>query len=722
MDEKKVDAVTGWKKPVSRKDLQRFLGFANFYRRFIRNFSLVAAPLTTMLRGGHKKLVWNLAAEQAFDKLKTLFTSAPMLKHPDPSLPFIVEVDASDSGVGAVLSQRQGNPAKLFPCAYFFLSPTECNYDVGNRELLAIKLALEEWRHWLEGAHHPFIVLTDHRNLEYLRTAKRLNSRQARWALFFSRFCFTITYRPGSKNGKADALSRLFEKEKTQSDPQTILNPSCILAPIQWDIEEDIRQASRSEPTPHNCPANRVFVPESCRDRLIRWAHTSLATGHPGTARTYHLLGERYWWPRMEPEIHAFIQSCSLCARIKSPRSLPAGKLEPLPIPLRPWSHLSIDFLTDLPPSQTFTTILVVIDRFSKACKLVPFTTIPTAFQTAEALFTHVFRNFGIPEDIVSDRGPQFTSSVWKAFMDKLGITVSLTSGHHPEANGQVERLNQEIGRLLRHYCHDQQGEWSHFLPWAEYSQNSLRSSSTGLTPFQCVLGYQPPLFPWNAERTDAPAVDDWFTHSERAWEQTHARLGLAVRRQKAQADRHRGETPLFNPGDRVWLSTRDLKLRLPCCKLSPQFVGPFRILQRINNVTYKLLLPRNYRVSPSFHVSLLRPVIPGPLDDASPLSSPPPALDIDGSPAYKVNTIVDSRRRRGHIQYLVDWEGYGPEERSWVSTSDILDPSLITDFHSRRPERPAPRPRGRPPGRTLGAPGVARREKGSVTPVALHL
>ncbi|XP_049326823.1 uncharacterized protein LOC125787072 [Astyanax mexicanus] len=267
--------------------------------------------------------------------------------------------------------------------------------------------------------------------------------------------------------------------------------------------------------------------------------------------------------------------------------------------------------------------------------------------------------------------------------MDKLGITVSHTSGHHPEANGQVERLNQEIGRLLRHYCHDQQGEWSRFLPWAEYSQNSLRSSSTGLTPFQCVLGYQPlgSRFPWNAERTDAPAVDDWFTHSERAWEQTHARLGLAVRRQKAQADRRRGETPLFNPGDRVWLSTRDLKLRLPCRKLSP------------------------------------RPVIPGPLDDASILSSPPPALDIDGSPAYKVTTIVDSRRRRGHIQYLVDWEGYGPEERSWVSTSDILDPSLITDFHSRRPERPAPRPRGRPPGRTLGAPGVARRGGGYVTP-----
>uniref|UniRef100_W5LUZ2 Integrase catalytic domain-containing protein n=1 Tax=Astyanax mexicanus TaxID=7994 RepID=W5LUZ2_ASTMX len=424
----------------------------------------------------------------------------------------------------------------------------------------------------------------------------------------------------------------------------------------------------------------------------------------------------------MEKDIHAYVQSCSLCAMTKTPRSLPAGKLQPLPIPHRPWSHLSIDYITDLPPSQGFTTILVIIDRFSKACKLIPFSSIPTAFLTAEALFTHVFRNFGIPEDIVSDRGPQFTSQVWKAFMDKLGVSVSLTSGHRPQANGQVERLNQEIGRLLRHYCHDQQNEWSRFLPWAEYAQNSLHNASTGLTPFQCFLGFQPPLFPWNAERTEAPAVNDWFEQSERAWEQTHTRLGLAVRCQKEQADRHRGDTLTFIPGDRVWLSTKDLKLRLPCKKLSPRFVGPFKILRRINQVTYRLELPRQYKISPSFHVSLLRPVIPGPLDDASPRATPPSPLDFDGVQAYRVNTILDSRRRRGLIQYLVDWEGYGPEERCWVPAADILDPSLTTDFHRRRPDRPGPRPRGRPPRRVLGAPGVARREGGggwggSVTP-----
>jgi len=172
----------------------RFLGFSNFYRRFISNYSTITSPLTDLLKGKAKSLAWNPNATEAFNKLQRPFTSAPLLVHPSPRLPFVVEVDASTTGVGAVLSQQQGTPPKLHPCAFFSckLSPAERNYDIGNRELLAIKHALEEWRHWLEEAAHPFLVLTDHKNLQYLREAKRLNPRQARWALFFIFILFPI--------------------------------------------------------------------------------------------------------------------------------------------------------------------------------------------------------------------------------------------------------------------------------------------------------------------------------------------------------------------------------------------------------------------------------------------------------------------------------------------------------------------------------------------------
>ncbi len=187
VDPEKIKAVVEWPSPDSRKALQRFLGFANFYRRFIRNFSQLAAPLTA-LTSPRTTFRWSDTAEAVFTKLKGCFVSAPILITPDPSRQFVVEVDASEVGVGAVLSQRSPSDDKMHPCAFLShrLSPAERNFDIGNRELLAVKLALEEWRHWLEGSGVPFTVWTDHKNLEYIKTAKRLNSRQARWALFFS--------------------------------------------------------------------------------------------------------------------------------------------------------------------------------------------------------------------------------------------------------------------------------------------------------------------------------------------------------------------------------------------------------------------------------------------------------------------------------------------------------------------------------------------------------
>ncbi len=186
MDPDRVQAVVDWPTPDSRKALQRFLGFANFYRRFIRSFSQLAAPLTA-LTSIKTPFRWSSAAEAAFTKLKGCFVSAPILIAPDPSRQFVVEVDASEVGVGAVLSQRSSSDDKVHPCAYFShrLSPAERNYDIGNRELLAVKLALEEWRHWLEGSGVPFIVWTDHKNLEYIKSAKRLNSSRP-GGLYFS--------------------------------------------------------------------------------------------------------------------------------------------------------------------------------------------------------------------------------------------------------------------------------------------------------------------------------------------------------------------------------------------------------------------------------------------------------------------------------------------------------------------------------------------------------
>uniref|UniRef100_A0AAQ4R0Q4 Gypsy retrotransposon integrase-like protein 1 n=1 Tax=Gasterosteus aculeatus aculeatus TaxID=481459 RepID=A0AAQ4R0Q4_GASAC len=235
---------------------------------------------------------WSADADAAFRELKRRFTTAPILTLPDPARQFVVEVDASSEGIGAILSQRAEGDHKLHPCAFLSrrLTPAERNYDVGDRELLAVKAALEEWRHWLEGAQHPFLVWTDHKNLQYIRKAKRLNSRQARWSLFFNRFDFSLSYRPGSRNTKPDALSRLFSPESVARAPEPILPLNCVVGAVIWPIES----------------------------KVIHWAHSSLLTCHPGVRRTMFAITQRFWWPAMEPEVREYVEACSVCATNKN--------------------------------------------------------------------------------------------------------------------------------------------------------------------------------------------------------------------------------------------------------------------------------------------------------------------------------------------------------------------------------------------------------------------
>uniref|UniRef100_A0AAQ4Q5H4 Gypsy retrotransposon integrase-like protein 1 n=1 Tax=Gasterosteus aculeatus aculeatus TaxID=481459 RepID=A0AAQ4Q5H4_GASAC len=361
----------------------------------------------------------------------------------------------------------------------------ERNYDVGNRELLAVKLALEEWRHWLEGAEQPFIVWTDHKNLAYVQSAKRLNSRQARWALFFGRFNFSLTYRPGSRNGKADALSRVFARtEETRARTETILPRSLVVGAVVWRIEEEVKTALRSQPGPGNGPPGRLFVPEPLRSAVLQWAHASRIACHPGVARTMALLRRRFWWPAMGKDTQGFVAACPVCARNKGTNRPSAGLLHPLPIPRRPWSHLALDFVTGLPLSEGNTVVLTVVDRFSKFAHFVPLPKLPSATQTAAILVKEVFRIHGLPRDIVSDRGPQFTSAVWKAFCTAIGATASLSSGFHPQSNGQAERANQKMEATLRCLVSSNPTTWSSRLPWAEYAHNTLPTAATGMSPF----------------------------------------------------------------------------------------------------------------------------------------------------------------------------------------------------------------------------------------------
>jgi hypothetical protein len=513
MNPKKLESLTSWKTPDSVKEVQIFLGFANFYRNFIANFSSLATPLTNLLKKD-ATFTWSTSAQVAFDSLKNAFSSAPILVFPDTSKPFILETDASDFAVAGVISQDDDSGV-LHPVSFYSrkLSPAEINYEIHDKELLAIIVCFEQWRHLLLGSKHPITVFTDHKNLVYFTSTKRLNRRQARWSLFLSDFDFNIIYRSGKSNGKPDALSRRPEyfpkggdslrtlQFQTLLDPnQFVMSTSCLMSLVSTQSEnlllaatyeqmsdttsnsnetllERIRDAqlkdefvtslSREKLEPHFSfidnvllVYDRVYVPEPLRYDVLHLCHDSQLAGHFGIEKTLNLVLRSYWWPSFRKDVKRYVSTCHVCCRSKATTQVPAGLLKPLPIPERPWVSLSLDFIVGLPLVNSYDSICVIVCRLTKMAHFLPVSTSITSLDLAKLFISEIFRLHGLPFDIVSDRGPQFVSNFWRELLKLLNIQQKLSTSFHPQTDGQTENVNKTLEQYLRCFLDYQQENW----------------------------------------------------------------------------------------------------------------------------------------------------------------------------------------------------------------------------------------------------------------------
>ena len=735
MDPAKVKAVLEWQTPRSLRDVQCFLGFANFYRKFIQDYSKIILPLTQLTKKGHAFL-WSNEADMAFRHLKEAFTSAPILAHVDTNKPFIMEADASDFALGSILSQ-QGDTEELHPVAFHSrkFDAAEINYEIHDKELLAIVDSFVQWRHFLEGSPHQVIVFSDHKNLAYFQNARVLNRRQARWAQFLTRFDFKITYRPGKQQGKADALSRRSYLAPRPGDPafdnkkQVILGPtrlhttrifhtpldSRIIDAIRANLKTDsFAQAilahidtSRASCSQSQQPGmdyrqfeyhdgllffkKLVYVPDgSCRLQIVQNCHDTHTAGHFGSTKTLDLVQRSFWWPHMRRFVDDYVRTCDACCRAKIPRHHPYGLLEPLSIPSKPWQSICLDFITDLPVSKGFDAILTVVDRYTKMAHFVPCTKAITSEETAALVMREVFRHHGLPDSIISDRGPQFVSKFWKHLFKMLKVSCNLSSGYHPQTDGQAERTNQTLEQYLRCFLSYQQDDWADILHFAEFAYNNAIHSSTRVSPFYAYTGSHPR---WSVidtpELPSNPRAEDHLERLRKIQMDLSTHLRHAQHTQKNYADRHRLPSS-FAIGDRVWLLRRHIKTTRPCDKLDYRRLGPFRISGKVNDVTFRLDLPPHLRIHPVFHSSLLEPYKANTIPDR--VTPPPPPLELDAGPEYEVVVVLDSKFVRNKLYYLVDWLGYSPSERTWEPVEHVANAQdLLADFHQQYPDKPGP-------------------------------
>jgi transposase InsO family protein len=729
MDPVKVAGVADWPTPENKKEVQSFLGFVNFYRRFIRDFSHHARPLFDLTK---KDVKWEWSADEqsAFDTLKDLITSSPILASPDNSRPFRVEADSSDFATGAVLSQQSPDDDKWHPVAFLSksLSAVERNYEIHDKEMLAIIRAMEEWRHFLEGAEHKFEVWTDHKNLEYFMSAKKLNRRQARWSLFLARFDFVLHHRPGKSMGKPDALSRRADHGSGSEDNSniTLLTPGFFAVRAleglevvgeERDIFKDIRRGTRDGEKEEAIAKvvkelkatrsrtvrsaewsltddvlyfrGKAYVPDcfDLRRRIVALCHDSRVAGHAGRWKTLELVSRNYWWPHVSRYVGKYVSSCDLCLRTKVQRHHPVGELHPLPIPDTPWDTISVDFIVELPQSTGHDAIMVVVDSVTKRAHFISTLTTITAAGTARLFIQNVWRHHGLPRRVVSDRGPQFVAEFTRELYRMLGVKLAATTAYHPQGDGQTERVNQELEQYLRIFVNQRQDDWVDLLPLAEFQYNNHIHSSTQHPPFLLEAGRLPRMgFEPDQRPSRLESVNEFTERMRNTLEEAKAALAKSKDDMTRYYNQRRSTAPEYKPGDKVYLDASDIQTTRPSKKLSHKRLGPFKIEKKVGNSAYRLRLPPSMsRLHPVFNVVKLTPAPDDPIPGRR-IPPPPPPEIIDGEEEWVVEEILDSKVINRKLRYLVKWKDFGIEHNSWEPWDNVHAPDLVADFYRKHP------------------------------------
>jgi hypothetical protein len=637
-DDSKIKAVLDFKVPTNVTELRSFLGLCNYYRKFVRNYSHIAKPLHD-LTGIRVEWNWGPTQISAFETLKKLLVSAPILRLPDFNRPFILQTDASLRQVGAVLSQNFDDGEH--PILYLSrrLTKSECNYSTGDREFLAMYWSIRTLRNYLFG--QEFQVVTDHKPLIYWANYRDMDGRIARWALKLQPYTFSVAYRPGLSHGNADALSRAVAEKKSRNRSLMflgVINDSRNVIPRKLNeigklmaisVGSQMRREQELDPSlkPFFQMAinghqkyyfdenqvlrrrvfSRVIKDEAGNRQLLRTqlvlpqiyyqeamviCHDNIMTGgHLGEDKTYAKLVDRFWFPTMKDYSDGWVKTCFTCMKRKPNHISPRGPLLSIPA-FAPFETIGMDIVGPIQTSKHSNRyILVITDKFSKWCEAFPLHEYNGAM-IAQIIVNHIICRFGCPKNILSDRGSYFIGKIMAKVLELLKIKQILTTPYHPRTNGMTERTNKTIVDMIALAVQSHRDDWDETLPFLTFCYNNSIHKSTGKTPFEIIYGHRA-QFPidniLHPNPTTMAADADYIKSLQSKLKKTHDIVRFALERAQGRqaadfAKRYPKRRQDFKIGDLVMLFREQ-----PDSKFEHRWYGPYAVITKQGPAIYKV-------------------------------------------------------------------------------------------------------------------------------------
>lgn len=638
----KLSALEGYQRPKCVKDIQRFLGLCGYYRQFIPDFSIIAKPLTSMMKKG-APFFWSVDAEKSFEILRCELLKSCNLHLPDLNNPFIIQTDSSDIGIGAVLLQEQDKVR--YPVWFYsrVLNDAERNYSVSEKECLAVIQSIKKFKGFIEYSH--FTVETDHQALCWLMKIKEPTGRLARWALELQGYNFDVAYRAGNLNRPADALSRaaaVYVVESLHISREELVSAQdgdfmlksikdflllSILPNVAVEQKDKILKLARdafvssdgclykrvnpiSKPWEDDINDYKVWVPDSLKLKILEYFHCCLLAGHLAIRKTYFRIEERFWWKSMRKDVVKFVSSCLTCQKVKPDRTGSSflGKAGEI---CGPWERISIDLMGPYTRGINQSKfLLVVVDSFSKWVELSCIR--KSDAKTICTKLWECFCRWGVPKSILSDNGTQFQSKIFEDFCKTVGSKSMRISPYHAQAN-PTERYNQTLKSMIVSTI-SQCKDWDRNLAELSFAIRSTVNESTGFSPAYLNFGRElrTPLDNNLSIALSKCVVGEDFARRI-ALIHSLAKSNMVLNQanymgwyNKARADSS------FDVGDQVLLKCHHLSDASKgfTAALAPKYDGPFEIIEKIGLSTFVLKNNDNGEMRGKFNSSLLKKFI----------------------------------------------------------------------------------------------------------------